>query len=455
MKTKMVFALAAAMGLIWLVAASAEADDKYRRQTIVNNSDSNANDLHIVFDYNVWGAKVRPKDQPPGHDGDGTGSGEFGMCGRTWDFAPPNTFGTVGPGGVAYLDYHHSCPLGPVNIDASQSYFTLDGNALAGFTRQGRQMAISRNAFYEPTAVRITNETAGQLTYQNVQVVKDNSLLNWTIDTYFLPTGVPEAALPTTFTLNPGEEMVLPISSTTPYTYVLVTMESYPTGAPAELALDYLGARSGPPDAILSYNCVTDQLVMDTGVNVLNGFIIHSPDGEFTGLAALPPGFEFNTNTPEMMASQLGGILAGLHDFGPGAVNRGLLWNAAEGRWDCDDWSFTYTVDGVESTFHGDIELTGSLPGDADQDGDVDAWDIQQILAANRYLTGSMGTWEHGDFNGDGFVDYADIEMILDHGMYDAGAAPMLLDMIPEPTTFFVLLVAGLPALLKRRRRLN
>jgi hypothetical protein len=325
--------MAAALMCIGLIAGPAEAGDSYRRQTIVNNSTSNANDLHIVFDYNVWGSTVRPKDQPPGHDGDGAGSGEFGICGRTWDFAPPNNFGTVGPGGVAYLDYQHSCPLGEVNIDASQSYFTLDGNALPGFTKQGWPMSISRDAFYQPTSVTVQNNSPVPVTYQNVQLFKDNSLVNWNIDAYYLPTGVPVVGTPNTFTLNPDQQMVLPIiEPTTNYTYVLVKMESRPAGNPlAEWGLDYLGARSGPADAKLTYNCASGELLMDTRANILNGFIIHSENGDFTGLAQLPLGFLFNTNTPETIASQFEAVMTGLYDFGSEAVNRGMLWNAADG----------------------------------------------------------------------------------------------------------------------------
>lgn len=456
MRTRVIQTLAAVLVCAALLSGVAKASDKYRRQTLVNNSDSNANDLHVKFDYNVWDAKVRPKDQPPGHDGHGAGSGEGGMCGRTWDFAPPNTFGTVGPGGVVYLDYMHSCPLGEVHVDPSLSYFTLDGNALPGFTRQGWPMSITEDVYDRPTEVRIQNNTGVPRTYENFQAWTGNSLLHWNIDSFFLPTGVPEAALPTTFALNPGQEMVLPLSLGPDYTYVVAMVDSYPTGGDPiiETAQDYLAVRSGPPECLLTYNCVTGMLTMDTGANVINGFIIHSRNDGFTGLADLPPGFLFNTNSEDTISSQLGITLAGVHLFGAFAFEKKtVLWNELEGRWDTELLSFTYTVDGVESVFYGDIELTGELPGDTNLDGLVDAWDIQRILAANSYANGSGWSWEQGDYTGDGLVTMEDIQMILDHGQYDAGVAGMLAAMVPEPTTLAILLF-GAAGLLGRRERM-
>jgi hypothetical protein len=443
----------AALICAWLFAGQALAEDVYRRQTIINDSNSNANDLHIEFDYRANGATVRPKDQAAGHDGDGACSGA--PYGRIIDFAPPDSFGTVGAGGVAYLDYNYPGAVGSVDVDAASSYFTLDGNALPGFTLNGRSMAITRYTYYADTQVTITNSAQAPVTYQNVQLFKNNLLTNWSMDTYFTPTGDAFPGQPLTFTLNPGEAMVMDIGPTTDYTYVLVMMESRPSGSDpsVEWAVDYLGARSGPPSAKLTYDCVTGRLVMDTGDNTLNGFIIHSQSDDFTTLAVPPPGFKFNTNKFEMIASQLGAVLEGSHDFGPNAVDRGMLWNAAEGRWDADEWTFTYTVDGVASTFYGDIELAGELPGDTNRDGVIDAWDIQRILAANSYGNGTIGwSWEQGDFNGDGLVDGTDIEMILDHGQYDSQQEMLLMAMVPEPATL-ALMAGGAIALLRRRRK--
>jgi hypothetical protein len=450
MNARQILSIVAALICAWLFAGRAMAEDVYRRQTIKNDSNSNANDLHIEFDYRANGAKVRPKNQPPGYDGDGACAGA--PYGRIIDFAPPSSFGTVGAGGVAYLDYNYPGAVGSVDVDAASSYFTLDGNALPGFTLGGRSMAISRDAYYQDTKVTITNSAQAPVTYQNVRLFKDNSLTNWRMDGYFLPSGEP-VGTPMDFILNPGEQMILPFGPTTSYTYVLVTMESLPDEPGAEWSVDYLAARSGPASAKLTYNCASGELLMDTGPNILNGFIIHSRDGEFTGLAELPLGFEFNTNTPEMIASQFGSVLTGLHHFGSEAVNRGMLWNADEGRWDVDEWTFTYTVDGVASTFYGDIELIGELPGDTNRDGIIDAWDIQRILAANSYGSGGSGwSWEQGDFNGDGFVDWTDIQMILDHKQYGAEEGMLLMAMVPEPAALS-LMAAGAIALLRRRRK--
>jgi hypothetical protein len=92
----------------------------------------------------------------------------------------------------------------------------------------------------------------------------------------------------------------------------------------------------------------------------------------------------------------------------------------------------------------------GPLPGDADRDGDVDAFDIQRVLACNAYGNGAGWGWEAGDFNGDTYVDWGDIQMVLDHGLYGQGTEEALL-ALPEPTTMALLGLAAWAALLRRR----
>lgn len=144
--------------LAWTVPAPA---DSYLRQTIANNSGQTANDLHLEFTNDINGAKLRPKDQPPGHDGDGTVPGAPDNDQADW--APPDTFGTVAPGGIAYVDYAYS-GYKPY-VDEDNSYWTQDGNQLPGFVRRGLPMAI-RGSRYDEETVTITNDQATPQRYR-------------------------------------------------------------------------------------------------------------------------------------------------------------------------------------------------------------------------------------------------------------------------------------------------
>jgi len=108
-------------------------------------------------------------------------------------------------------------------------------------------------------------------------------------------------------------------------------------------------------------------------------------------------------------------------------------------------WSGTLTVDGGNLIL---TELSGALPGDADGDGDVDAADYIMVKThfGGAPAAGTEGSG--GDFNETGTVDWDDLQILLT--AYSAGTGA---DTIPEPATLFIMLAAGLPALLKRRRR--
>ena len=64
-------------------------------------------------------------------------------------------------------------------------------------------------------------------------------------------------------------------------------------------------------------------------------------------------------------------------------------------------------------------------------------------------------SYSDGDIDGDGDVDNADIGFV--GGAFTGARAGNLTGMspaaVPEPATLFVMMAAGIPALLKRRRR--
>jgi hypothetical protein len=88
-------------------------------------------------------------------------------------------------------------------------------------------------------------------------------------------------------------------------------------------------------------------------------------------------------------------------------------------------------------------ENVGTVYGDFNLDGEVNAGDLA-LLATNYGLVGDWG-WATGDGNGDGNVDAGDLAMLATN--YGTVVHP-----VPEPITMSLLAVGG-AALLKRRSR--
>jgi hypothetical protein len=92
------------------------------------------------------------------------------------------------------------------------------------------------------------------------------------------------------------------------------------------------------------------------------------------------------------------------------------------------------------------INLAGAVPGDANNDGLVDATDAQ-IVADHWGTSGAI--WALGDFTGDGLVNAADASILAAHWGHGAGER----GNVPEPGVLSMLILAAVGMFGTRRNR--
>jgi len=88
------------------------------------------------------------------------------------------------------------------------------------------------------------------------------------------------------------------------------------------------------------------------------------------------------------------------------------------------------------------MTLRDQLDGDVDLDGEVARGDV---LALRGGFGSADADWFGGDVN---YLDYIALKRSMGNSVPAGGGG-----ITPEPATLLVMMAAGLPALLKRRRR--
>jgi hypothetical protein len=97
-------------------------------------------------------------------------------------------------------------------------------------------------------------------------------------------------------------------------------------------------------------------------------------------------------------------------------------------------------------------DLFKSWIGDADLNHEFNSSDLVQVLASGKYEVNEDSVWSSGDFNGDGRTNTSDLVAALADGGYELGRPPAVAAVVPEPSTILLTLL-GMVLLAARRHR--
>ncbi len=95
------------------------------------------------------------------------------------------------------------------------------------------------------------------------------------------------------------------------------------------------------------------------------------------------------------------------------------------------------------------LESNGTVPGDADLDGDVDANDLNAVGIS--WQSNNVASWAGGDFDGNGMVDAGDLNLLGLNWQFGIAAAANA--AVPEPATGWLFGLGVMSTLLLRRKR--
>ncbi len=116
------------------------------------------------------------------------------------------------------------------------------------------------------------------------------------------------------------------------------------------------------------------------------------------------------------------------------------------------NWSLYSDLSAYSDQIGDTLALPEPIPGDFDEDGDVDGVDFG--LWQTGYPMASGASLSDGDADGDGDVDGVDFGIWQANYPTNMGVATTAITpTIPEPATLFVMLAAGLGMLRRRRSR--